>query len=72
MYGCDRWVYTTGRAFKNQAIHKRDHADCNHPAANGWIAALFCVTAVVFGAQVLLTLFIGSKRSPLIITALLR
>jgi len=61
--GCDKWLYSYGRGFGNGtlAIQRRDHADCNHPYAFGWIAVLYCVSFVVLGAQVLLSLFIGSK-----------
>ncbi len=58
-YGCDNWLYSYGRAYGETQIHKRDHSNCNHPHAAGWVAIGFCVLFCVVGAQVLLTLFIG-------------
>ena len=66
MLGCDQWGYELGRPFGQHQIHKRDLSDCNHPNATGWIAVVYCIGAVVFGAQVLITLFIGSTLAALI------
>jgi len=62
-------MYTYGRAslgFESMAVHKRDHANCKNPVANGWLAVAFFVSFVVLGAQVLLTLFIGSKANSIL------
>ena len=63
IYGCDYWwVYSNGRpqyGFESKIIHKRDHSNCNHPHAWGWLAVAYFISFVVLGSQVLMTLFVG-------------
>jgi len=42
---------------------KNDHANCNNPTPMGWLGAAYFIIFVIFAAQVLLTLFIGSKST---------
>ena len=63
VYGCDYWwTYGNGRpkyGFESKIIHKRDHSNCNHPHAWGWLAVVYFISFVVLGSQVLMTLFVG-------------
>ncbi len=61
MFGCNYWLFSYGRPSSSTiytefelpaTIVKRDHALCNHPNGMGWVAALYFVTVVLFGAQV--------------------
>ena len=75
MLGCDKWSYVYGSAvgdgtraprglgLRNGNTNPRSgmtsKANCDDPAALGWIAAAYMVSFIVFGSLVLLTLFIG-------------
>jgi len=58
--GCDKWEYSYGRAIPGASMAKDwSKANCNKPAAFGWIGVAYMLSFVVVGTMVLLTLFIG-------------
>jgi len=73
--GCDKWAYVYGsavgdgsRAPRGQGLPNgssnlrsgaTSKANCDAPAALGWVAVFYMVSFIVFGSLVLLTLFIG-------------
>jgi hypothetical protein len=57
VYGCDKYGYDFGKALGEPAVLNVN--SCDDPVASGWFAAIFFVSFVVLGGQVLLTLFIG-------------